>query len=279
MLSGAVPYRQCGAESGRWVIYFHGAPGGPSEIDAFGAYAERNGLRWACFERFVVAPELEAPAYFQHLATAIAELTDGAAVDLVGFSIGAFVALQVYPLLRQPVRGIHLLSAAAPLVNDDLWRTAAGRTVFRLAQTRQTLFRRLCEAQGWAARHWPQIVLNVLFAGAAAADRAMLADAKFRKLMIDALRTSLGAYPQGYARDILLYVRPWQTPPSAIDSPSGLWHGIQDNEAASHGRLFTSATAQCLPLPDTGESGALLVLPAKRRYAVSDCDKRLNGRS
>ena len=224
-------HREFGDESGRWVIYFHGAPGDPRECAVFDAYARQYGLRFACFERFAVDPTVDGLAYFRCLAAAIDDLTGGEPVDFVGFSIGAFVALQVYSLMPNQVSSIHLVSAAAPLVDDSLWKTAAGRGVFRLAQIQRAIFRAFCTAQSWVALHWPDRMLKALFAGAAGADHDLLVEPAFRAAMIDNLRAGLGSYPQGYARDVLLYVQPWHALLASIDAPTRLWHGELDNWA------------------------------------------------
>jgi pimeloyl-ACP methyl ester carboxylesterase len=184
-----------------------------------------------CFERFAVDHSIDAAAYFRCLADAITLLTGGEAVELVGFSVGAFVALHVYCAIPRQVSGIQLVSAAAPLADDSLWKTAAGRGVFRLAQTQLALFRRFCGLQGWAAKRWPEPMLNALFAGTAKAERDLLAQPAFCAAMLNSLRAGLGRFSQGYARDVLLYVQPWQALLSEIHAPTCLWHGEQDTWA------------------------------------------------
>lgn len=80
-------HRIAGQQTGRTVVYVHGAPGGPSEVEAFRACAQANGVRVVCQDRFALPAGLTGDAYFQALADDVAALTEGQPVDVVGFSI------------------------------------------------------------------------------------------------------------------------------------------------------------------------------------------------
>lgn len=88
----AVKHRIAGQLTGRTVVYVHGAPGGPSEVEVFQACAQVYGVRVVCQDRFALPVGLTGDAYFQALANAVEALTEVHPVDVVGFSIGAFVA-------------------------------------------------------------------------------------------------------------------------------------------------------------------------------------------
>ena len=85
-------YRQFGADDGRLVVYFHGTPGAPEECAVFDQYGKQNNLTFISYDRFSVDPALEGAAYYQLLADEITDKAAGKAVDLVGFSIGGFIA-------------------------------------------------------------------------------------------------------------------------------------------------------------------------------------------
>lgn len=230
-MNGALPHRQYGNDQGRWLIYFHGAPGDPSECELFEPHAKRHGVKVVCFQRFAIDSALNGPAYFQRLAEAIVAKTGGEPVDWAGFSIGAFVALQVAALMSGQVRSMHLISAAGPLTDRRRLQACAGKQVFRLARAYPVLFRQLCIGQGIAARLWPTAVMKGLFAEAGGRDRQLIAQPKFRTTMSHALQASIGHYPKAYARDILLYVQPWQDLLAVSHVPTTLWHGEQDTWA------------------------------------------------
>ena len=108
-------FRPFGSDSGQMVIYFHGAPGAPEEGEVFNLYAKEHGLRLICFDRFSCDVSLAGAAYYQCLVQQISKQAAGKQVDVIGFSIGAFIAIQTCRYLRNSVRNLHLNSAAAPL--------------------------------------------------------------------------------------------------------------------------------------------------------------------
>jgi len=117
----AVKHRIAGQQTERTVVYAHGAPGGPSEVEAFRACAHANGVRVVCQDRFALPAGLTGDACFQDWWDDVPRLTEGQAVGVVGFSIGAFLAflaLQVCRVRPQLVRRLHLVSPAA------LWKWA-----------------------------------------------------------------------------------------------------------------------------------------------------------
>lgn len=84
-----------GTDQGRTVVYFHGAPGAPSEAEVFQACAMQHGLNFVCQNRVALEPSVKSEHYFQTLAADITHLAQGRQVDIIGFSIGAFVARKV----------------------------------------------------------------------------------------------------------------------------------------------------------------------------------------
>ncbi len=93
-----LPCRQFGAEAGHQVFYFHGTPGYPEECEIFDSCAKTHNLTFICYNRFALSPNADAFTYFQQLADEITDKAVGKSVDFVGFSIGAFIALQVCSL-------------------------------------------------------------------------------------------------------------------------------------------------------------------------------------
>lgn len=215
-----------GAGHGRLVVYFHGAPGAPAECEAFHAPAIRHGLRVACIDRFAADASLQGEAYYEALAAQVRRAAAGQPVDVVGFSIGAFVAMQVCLRLGRQVGQLHLISAAAPLEAGPFLDAMAGGTVFRLARRAPAVFKLLTRWQGWLA---PRTLLRMLFASAEGQDRALARDPAFQALLIDVLRACFTAGMPGYVRDVRAYVRPWAGTLEALAVPTHLWHGSQDN--------------------------------------------------
>ncbi|NJD07952.1 MAG: alpha/beta hydrolase [Methylococcaceae bacterium] len=224
-----LPYQKFGSERGRIVVYFHGAPGSPRETALFDRLGKEYGLTFLCFDRFTLNRSLHGEAYFRTLAAAISEVAGGTPIDLIGFSIGAFVALQTGHLLESGIRSLHLVSAAAPLEAGDLLDAMAGGGIFRLARTVPTLFEYLSCGQGLLARAYPDALFSLLFASAAGEDRTLAADPNFKAQMKEILRDCFAKRTLGYIRDIEAYVQPWGTMLSDIAAETQIWHGRQDN--------------------------------------------------
>jgi pimeloyl-ACP methyl ester carboxylesterase len=155
-------------------------------------------------ERFSVDPSIDGEAYYKHLATEISSIASGKPVDVVGFSIGAFIALQTIRYMSNGVRSLHLVSAAAPLEAGNYLEAMAGKQVFKLAKAVPALFILLSYWQG-------------------------LANREFRADITKVLKACFIGRARGYTRDIGLYVRPWKTTLAEVSVNTHIWHGAEDN--------------------------------------------------
>lgn len=222
-------FSQFGSENGQIVIYFHGAPGAPEECAIFDFYGKEHSLSLICFDRFSIDFSITGTAYYQLLAQEILQKAAGKKVDVIGFSIGTFAALQACRYLANEVRSLHLVSAAGPLEGCDCLGAMAGKRVFQLAKTFPVLFVLLSYWQGLLAWIFPNALFRLLFANAAGDDKILVVDQKFQTSIIKALRSCFIGRVQGYARDIRAYVQPWKNTLSDIDVDTHIWHGAEDN--------------------------------------------------
>lgn len=238
-------YRQFGAADGHPVIYFHGTPGAAEECQVFDRYGKENNLSIICYDRSTIDPHLEGVAYYQRMADEITDRVAGKPVDFVGFSMGAFIALQVCQAMNGKVRSLHLVSAAAPLDADNFIDLMAGKAVFRLAQHNPFIFLRLARLQGCLARIFPGLLFRMLFSSAAGEDKTLVADKTFRVTMTRGLKTCF-SHPQAYARDIKAYVQPWKESLPDITVSTTIWHGAKDNwSPVSMAVYLASALPNC----------------------------------
>jgi pimeloyl-ACP methyl ester carboxylesterase len=226
----ALKFSRFGSENGRPVIYFHGAPGAPEECSIFERYAKEQGLTFICFDRFSVGSLIDGEAYYRFLAREISKQAAGKEVDVIGFSIGAFIALQTCRHMGNRVRNLHLISAAAPLETGDFLDAMTGKQVFYLAKTFPVLFRLLSYFQGLLAILVPNALFRLLFACTAGEDNVLAADREFQTAIIKLLQScfSIGRV-FGYVRDIRAYVQPWQATLSEVSVNTHIWHGAEDN--------------------------------------------------
>lgn len=228
-LEQSLKFSQFGSDNGKLVIYFHGAPGAPEECAIFDLYAKEHGLTFICFDRFSGDYSIAGEAYYQFLAQEISKQAAGKKVDVIGFSIGAFIALQTCRYLGNEVRNLHLISAAAPLDAGDFLETMAGKRVFLLAETFPVLFVLLSYWQGLLALLFPNALFRLLFANTAGDDKALSDDHEFQSGITKVLKSCFIGRVRGYVRDVRAYVQPWKDTLSGIDIDTRIWHGAADN--------------------------------------------------
>lgn len=214
---------------GRLLVYFHGAPGSRAEADLLHASATANGLRVFCQDRFAIDASLGPEAYFQALADEVIAQAQDQQIDVVGFSIGAFVAMQVCRLIPAQIRSLHLVSPAAPLEGGDFLNGMAGKIVFQMARKAPWLFTLLSYWQGLLARLAPGLLFSTLFASAQAADKTLAGTTSFQSKTSEVLVQCFRGGVAGYIRDVRAYVHPWHDALKEVVVPTHLWHGTQDN--------------------------------------------------
>jgi pimeloyl-ACP methyl ester carboxylesterase len=200
------------------IAYFHGQPGGPGEWQM----CAPPGLQ-------AFAPDRNMQVAADDLATLVTAHCAGGPVTLVGFSLGAPVALAVARLLGERVAHVHLVSPAAPLALGDFLDAMAGGALFRLAQSRPILFQLVARLQSLIARTAPLFLIDRLFASAAGDDRALRRDPGFRQAMAQVLREGLGRSPQGFIHEVCAYAAGEPGDPAPIHAPVTIWQGDADN--------------------------------------------------
>ena len=213
----------------RIVVYFHGAPGAPAESEIFHASAAKYGLNIVSHNRFAVDKNISAESYFQLLASNITMLAKDRQIDVIGFSIGAFAALQVCQLIPDKIKNLHLISPAAPLDCGDFINHMAGKSVFRLAKNYPSLFKILSYWQRLLAKYCPKLLVKMLFASAVAEDKVLIQSAHFQSWIGRVLQDCFSQNVTGYIREIRAYVSPWNVSFKDTTIKAHLWHGNQDN--------------------------------------------------
>ena len=217
-----------GNPEGRIVVYLHGVPGSIEECSVFDSHAKNYNLRILSFDRFSINNTLDREAYYQALANQIKQIVGTEPVDLIGFSIGAHVALEISAVLKDQVGQLHLISAAAPISGGDFLDHMAGGTVFKLAMKRPWLFSLLTQYQRLMATVAPGLLFSMLFASAAGADRPLCARREFKQSITGLLKHCFQRRTSGYLRDVNFYVT-WSGDLSRHSSSVQLWHGTEDN--------------------------------------------------
>lgn len=99
-----------GNKDGNFVVYFHGVPGALGECAVFDRYAKDLNLNIVCFDRFAIDNSLDRESYYLQLLNQIKIKAGGKLIDIIGFSIGSYIALEIGARLNDQVRQTHLVS-------------------------------------------------------------------------------------------------------------------------------------------------------------------------
>jgi len=252
-------FRWYGEETGRPVVYFHGAPGAAIECGRFHEVAQQHGVRLVGLERSSTDIKLAGEAYFERHAGEVAAIAGDGPFEAIGFSLGAFVALRTAPYLRGRLTRLHLVSAPAPLESGDFPKTMAGGAVFRMAQRSPDMFRRLSKLEAWLSLHAPAVLFAMLFSSATGGDRALAADPAFRAEIDCVMTLGLGSGSSSFVRDVREYVRPWADRLAEVSVDTRIWHGAEDNWSPS---AMADALERLIP-----GASAKTVLPGLSHYS------------
>jgi pimeloyl-ACP methyl ester carboxylesterase len=221
----------------------HGVPGTPAELTL------GKGGSWTCNpavfapDRNRLARECGSKAHFQNLADEIGVWSADQPIRLVGFSLGAAVALRVAALLGPSVEQIDLIAPAAPLSLGDFLRSMAGGALFGMARDHPWRFRLACWMQGRLAQLSPKLLAQAILAGCKGGDKTLATEAGFRDLIARMLADTFAEGAQSYQTEVTAYAGNWEDCLSAVSQPVEIWQGDQDNwvppemAAALAGRL------------------------------------------
>lgn len=207
------------------TFYLHGAPGCPAELRAFAP----SGLQAVARNRFIDRPELPFDRYINHLSDAIRAEAGRSDIRLIGFSLGARVALEIARRLDNAVASVELVSPAGPLEFGNFLPKMRGRAVFRVASRGPVLLAGLTRLQAAAFRAAPTRVLDLLTAGSAGEDASLCSESGFTSTLLEGLHHSLGSGSQGYRRELLAYVQPWGAVLREVNAPVRVWQGSLDD--------------------------------------------------
>ena len=207
------------------IVFCHGMPGSPSDYELL---LEKNPaatfIPLALLEGSANTVEATIP---QALDTNISGTT-AEKIHLVGFSIGAMVAIKIAATHPERVSRLTLVSPAAPLQLGDFLPVMAGKPVFDLAMNRPRVLRAVTALQGIATRIAPGVLIKSLFSKCGPEEQALLKDQAFQTIIRKALSDSFVQHPKAYLRYISAYVADWRNDLLRINCDVDLWHGTND---------------------------------------------------
>lgn len=206
------------------MIYFcHGVPGGPDDAQLLNIpddstvvaadFVSRGGLPNAVAQFDASMREHSAP------------------INLVGFSIGAMIALHIAAARPDQIKTLTLISPAAPLQCGAFLDRMTGKPVFKLAKRSPFALRMLTLLQSVVLRIAPNALLKPLFARCGPEEKALLQDKAFHNILLSGLRNAYISNPATYAKVLTAYVSDWSDILAKITTPTTIWHGDADTWA------------------------------------------------
>jgi pimeloyl-ACP methyl ester carboxylesterase len=159
------------------------------------------------------------------------ERTEGFAdgqINVVGFSIGAMVAIKIAVARPRRVGRLTLISPAAPLSLGNFLPEMAGKPVFTLAMKHPKALKLLTRVQGLLSSVAPNFLIKQLFAKCGKAESALIDDPSFRTVIRHGFSNSFQQHPDAYVGFIRSYVEDWSADLNRVNCPVDLWHGMHD---------------------------------------------------
>lgn len=241
------------------TVYLHGLPGSPAELLLGG---ERS--RWLDPTR-VLAPNRSGldgtrAVVISRLASQIERWAEGALVNLVGFSLGGAIALDLALVLQDQVQRIDLVAPAAPLSLGSFLDAMAGGPLFRMAKDHPRGFAVAALLQGWAARWAPGLMVKALLADVRGEDRSLTASPTFRKMLRTVLKDTFERGSAPYRDEVRHFVMDCGAGLEQVTQPVFIWQGDQDNWVPL---AMAEALTSALPA-----GASLTLLPGLSHYSA-----------
>ena len=163
------------------VYFFHGLPGSPRDAELL--------HRTVTDKYHIVAPDylashsgIDFNGILQAFDTALMS-RDNNPVKLVGFSLGAMVAIHLAAARPEKMANLTLISPAAPLNLGNFLPHMAGRPVFNLAQKSPSTLAAMTYFQAILSRRVPNFLIKQLFQKPGAPEQQLLADPGFQNII------------------------------------------------------------------------------------------------
>lgn len=210
------------------AVYFHGAPGGPRELDLSREVASGAPI---AIDRFALNAVTST-----ELVDALLACVDAQAASqplrLIGFSMGCRWALAVAARLGAQVVRIDLIAPLGPFSLGHYGRELKGYPLFELARKRRGVLGLVLAAQAWLARRSPRSLVQLALQGSRGGDRALAQDPAFRALVATLFLHALGPSRHAYAQELAFASEDWSPLLAEVAAPVHIWHGTEDNWAA-----------------------------------------------
>ena len=226
-------YLSVGPDDGALVLYMHGAIGSPQTACAeLEALTRELRIRYVMVGRPGFGGSDPAPGRtllgFADDAAALADALGHARFAVVGVSAGGPYALACAHELPVRVAAAAVVSSMAPGACPSAGLPLPARLGLRAVRAHPRMCARGADALLGVVRRHPQALARVLRAGAAPADRRLLAEAEAGERAAVRFLTAADGGVAGMIEDYLVCARPWGFEAENVRGLVHLWHGMQD---------------------------------------------------
>jgi pimeloyl-ACP methyl ester carboxylesterase len=254
-------YAATGPEQGFPILYFHGAIGSPLRRSAvLDAVIADLGVRYVMVNRpgFGISDPKPGRSILDFAADVeqLADALDFPRFAVVGVSAGGPYALACARELPERISAAAAVSSLSPLCPPAKVPGLAAR--MRLALAALAIAPKPATRIGDTAvrfieRH-PSILLRLMTAGAAGADRQLLDEPENCDNAVEGFLSAARHGVKGLVDDYLLSTKPWGFAPETVYADVHLWHGMQDALVPiEHALQLAVALPNCRPALDPDE--------------------------
>jgi len=275
-----------GSDDGEPVFLLHGTPGSRLGPKPRTSVLYRLGVRLICYDRPGYGGSARrAKRAVRDVAADVAAIADHLDIKqfaVVGRSGGGPHALACAALLPERVTAVAGLVSLAPPNADEIdWfgdMTEANIREYHTADEDESKLIESLRLQADRARRDPAGMVDLLREQMTRPDQHVVHDSGIRELLAETYAEALRAGPYGWIDDVLALRRDWGFDLGAIQQPTLLWHGDQDNFApAAHTRWLANRIphAELMVQRDTAHFGAMEILPAVLSWLTRPFDRVL----
>lgn len=188
-----------GKQNAPLIFYFHGAPGSVADGKWFDEIANSSDFAICAINYLGFDGQ-----YIEKSAQIIKNKSQNKKPIIIGFSIGAMVAIKVQKALNN-IANLYLISPAMPLNDYKIAKQMAGFVVFDNAKNNKILFDILISISSIIAKIAPKFLINSLFASAPEIEKELFAKPDFVQNQISAMKNAFINHPASYKKLIIEY--------------------------------------------------------------------------
>lgn len=192
-----------GKQNAPLIFYFHGAPGSIEDGVLFEEIANSVGIGICAINYLGFGGQ-----YIEKCAQIIKDKSQDKKPIIIGFSIGAMVAIKVQKALNN-IADLYLISPAMPLNDYKIAKQMAGFMVFDSAKNKIASFNILIFASSIIAKIAPKFLINSLFASAPKIEKELFKNSGFMHNQLWAIKNSFIDFPNAYKKLIIEYAN-WE---------------------------------------------------------------------